>query len=151
MRNMATQTLFLFKTQELKCFERDSGRTKQRGRGRCSNSSVILHSRSTIERETVNLQFFGVNAMTKEQALKIDPEVFGLWNHWEQLKEGLLIQKCYMPGKDGCLELIALPQVNKRGVLEKLREPKVAGGQCAPPDSRWMSTSLLVAFDEKRF
>ena len=71
--------------------------------------------------------------MTREQAQKLGPEVLGLWNNSEQLmmKDGILIRKWYTPGKDGYQELIVVPQVAKRSVLEQLHDSKVTGGHFA--------------------
>ena len=71
--------------------------------------------------------------MTREQAQKLGPEVLGLWNSWEQfmMKDCILIRKWYNPGKDGYQELIVVPQVAKRSVLEHLHDSKVTGGPFA--------------------
>ena len=47
------------------------------------------------------------------------------------MKDGILIRKWYTPGKDGCQELIVVPQVAKRSVLEQLHASKVTGGHIA--------------------
>ena len=71
--------------------------------------------------------------MTREQAQKLGPEVLGLWSNWEQfmMKDGILIQRWYSPGKDGYQELIVVPQVAKHSVLEHLHDSKVRGGHFA--------------------
>ena len=65
--------------------------------------------------------------MTGEHAKKLWPKVLGLWNNWEQfmMKDGILIRKWYTPGKDGCQELIVVPQVAKRSVLDQLCDYRV--------------------------
>ena len=47
------------------------------------------------------------------------------------MKDGILIRKWYTPGKDGYQELIVVPQVAKRSVLEQLHDSKVTGGHFA--------------------
>ena len=56
------------------------------------------------------------------------------------MKDSILIRKWYTPGKDGYQELIAVPQVVKRSVLEQLHDSKVTGGNLA----------LLKALDRTR-
>ena len=71
--------------------------------------------------------------MSREQVQNKGPEILGLWNNWEQfmMKDSILIRKWYTPGKDGYQELIAVPQVVKRSVLEQLHDSKVTGGNLA--------------------
>ena len=47
------------------------------------------------------------------------------------MKDGILIRKCDNPCKDGYQELIVVPQVTKRSVLEQLHDSKVTGGHVA--------------------
>ena len=56
--------------------------------------------------------------MTRKQAQKLGPEVFGFWNNWEQflMRDGILMRKWYTPVKDDYQEIIVVPQVAKRSV-----------------------------------
>ena len=76
---------------------------------------------------------FGVNPMTREQTQKLGPEVLGFWYNWEQftMKDGILIRKWYTPGKDGYQELIVVPQVAMRSLIEHLHDSKLTGGHFA--------------------
>ena len=47
------------------------------------------------------------------------------------MKNGILIRKWHIPGKDGYLKLIVVPQVSKCSVLEQLHDSKVTVGHFA--------------------
>ena len=94
--------------------------------------------------------------MTREQDQKLGPEVLGLRNNWEQfiMKDGILMQKWHTPDEDDYPEIIAVPQVTKRSVLEQLRDSKVTGehfalhktlsGRCRKGIRREMSFAVWI-------
>ena len=67
--------------------------------------------------------------MTREQARKLGPAILGLWIIWEQfiMRDGKLIRKLYIPGKDGYQELIVVSKVAKRSVVEQMHDSKPTG------------------------
>ena len=106
----------------------DEVRAKQREDS--AIATILQKATVPLNDRQYNCRTFGVNPMTMEQAQKLGPEVLGLWNNWEQfmMKDGILIRKWYTPGKDGYQELIVVPQVARRSVLEQLQDSKVTGG-----------------------
>ena len=92
-------------------------------------ATILQKATVPLNDRQYNGSTFGVNPMTRKQAQKLEPEVLGLWNNWEQfmMKDGMIIRKWYAPGKDGYQELIVVPQVAKRSVQEQLHDSKVTG------------------------